>query len=329
MILTCEKCATRFLVSASALGATGRRVRCSQCAHEWFQEPEEGADTSGAWDESDDDMLIDLGEQAVDSVEEEPVAQEMSVDEFLADEPDDEESAEDETFDDGDEEDFSGDDVADELDEDIPDSIKPLPVTADEEAAPVTGSGEPWTGYAAAAGIFVLIFVGLLALKGPLTTAMPSTAGLYKLLGISTAVPGEGLIFDGVRADIETDSHGAPVLRIKGNLINLGEKPIDVPALLASVRKEGDEVLHSWVIDAPQPEIAPHEELTFSAETVDVPEEARAVNVTFVLGGTAPDKGSDALEEEYAADSHEEPAKPESSHEAPAHGNDSHGGGHH
>jgi len=40
MILHCEKCQSRYLLPAHAIGAEGRKVRCSNCGHEWFQEPE-------------------------------------------------------------------------------------------------------------------------------------------------------------------------------------------------------------------------------------------------------------------------------------------------
>ncbi len=39
MILACPACSTRFIVDPKAIGASGRMVRCSQCAHTWFQEP--------------------------------------------------------------------------------------------------------------------------------------------------------------------------------------------------------------------------------------------------------------------------------------------------
>lgn len=41
MILTCEKCQTRYLLPTHMLGAAGRRVKCTICGHEWFQIPEE------------------------------------------------------------------------------------------------------------------------------------------------------------------------------------------------------------------------------------------------------------------------------------------------
>lgn len=47
MLLTCPECAMRYIVSAAAVGPEGRKVRCANCAHEWFQAPEGPApDTS-------------------------------------------------------------------------------------------------------------------------------------------------------------------------------------------------------------------------------------------------------------------------------------------
>ncbi len=39
MIISCPECSGRFRVDPSALGAGGRRVRCSKCAHTWLQSP--------------------------------------------------------------------------------------------------------------------------------------------------------------------------------------------------------------------------------------------------------------------------------------------------
>jgi predicted Zn finger-like uncharacterized protein len=42
MIVTCSKCEKRYVIDPRALGAPGRRVRCANCRHTWFEAaPEE------------------------------------------------------------------------------------------------------------------------------------------------------------------------------------------------------------------------------------------------------------------------------------------------
>ncbi|HWE74300.1 MAG TPA: zinc-ribbon domain-containing protein [Stellaceae bacterium] len=41
MIVACSKCEKRYVVDPRALGAAGRRVRCANCQHIWFETPPE------------------------------------------------------------------------------------------------------------------------------------------------------------------------------------------------------------------------------------------------------------------------------------------------
>lgn len=40
MILTCGACQSKFTLDSGLLGSTGKRVRCSDCGHSWFQTPD-------------------------------------------------------------------------------------------------------------------------------------------------------------------------------------------------------------------------------------------------------------------------------------------------
>jgi predicted Zn finger-like uncharacterized protein len=43
MIVACSKCAKRYVVDPRALGSPGRRVRCANCLHTWFEAAPEQA----------------------------------------------------------------------------------------------------------------------------------------------------------------------------------------------------------------------------------------------------------------------------------------------
>jgi len=62
MIFNCPECEKKYILSANALGADGKTVRCVSCKHEWFQqpeaqnyqEPEEEPESEEVWDDTDD-----------------------------------------------------------------------------------------------------------------------------------------------------------------------------------------------------------------------------------------------------------------------------------
>ncbi len=335
MILTCEQCETRFMLSDSALGRRGRKVRCSRCQHEWFQEPEEGAIDE---DESviEDDFEIDLDEPiATESDSDDALSEDevMSDDDFFSadeeydeelDEPEEAEGAEKDEGEDLEEIPQSEED-AEEIPE-IPESVRPLPdekdplspgtITPQTQVVDASGKGR-LVGFGAAGVVFLMIFAFLLALKGPLTGAIPEMAGLYALVGMQTKVEGEDLILDRVKVLAINDGQGGMTVKLTGDIVNLKDETVKLPVMQASLRKKGGEGLSSWPVALAHETIGPHEEMSFETKGQEIPEGAEELNVRFVL------KMLD-VEETHAEETPEE----EVAHNAPAH-EDSHGDAHH
>src|SRR5579864_1512426 len=48
MQIVCPHCATSYAISAAALGASGRTVRCSRCKEVWLARPEDAVEAAAA-----------------------------------------------------------------------------------------------------------------------------------------------------------------------------------------------------------------------------------------------------------------------------------------
>jgi len=269
MIVTCESCQTRYLVPGHAISGEGRRVRCTNCDHEWFQEPE--------------------------------VLPEESAPPFVP------------------EEDL----------EPIPESVKPIPEGSDLPAIAEPPPPRPprdyraLAGYAAAAGVFLLIAAALFALRGPVADAWPPAVKLYELAGIPMPVPGQGLILDRVSAVRAADETGGNMLNIEGVVVNLKNHDIDVPPLRIALRNAKGEVFDSWKIDPPLRSLSGGEDVGFQATYPDVPNDIMEATVSF---GNAAVAAASADHKESGEDPHEMP--PETEHHEPAHEEESGGHGH-
>ena len=73
MIITCPECATRYEAASKAFEPDGRKVRCTSCAHTWFQMPEDDSgfavdpvpEELGLPDDFDDDIEMEAEEEIV------------------------------------------------------------------------------------------------------------------------------------------------------------------------------------------------------------------------------------------------------------------------
>ncbi|MCC7305442.1 MAG: zinc-ribbon domain-containing protein [Alphaproteobacteria bacterium] len=173
---------------------------------------------------------------------------------------------------------------------DIPDSVKPFAEYADIPAfitEPIPRKTIPpqvLAGYGAAAAVFVLVFGLLIALKGSMVSAWPASALLYEKLGMAVAVPGEGLIFDGVTVTTSPSGNGGQSLKISGHISNLMEEEREIPLITAELHDDKGEVLEHWLIEMDQTLVPPGGQAVFSASYPAAHSNGKSVRIFFGLG---------------------------------------------
>lgn len=196
MILTCPNCQTRFLVADQAIGTDGRRVRCGNCQHMWFAQPDQPAG------EGPDEVVEDTAPADEDIAVPPPDADAETVVPDMADDIAPEAAAGDEPMDarpDDPMDEPTDDGAHDMAAADPPDAPEP------ELAAPARAASEgtirrnlpalPRQGRGIAAGwialgVFVVALIaGVLGFKDGLIQAWPPSVGLYRALGMVEAEP--------------------------------------------------------------------------------------------------------------------------------------------
>jgi len=248
MILTCPSCTMRYLLSDSAVGMEGRIVRCASCGHEWFTKVEDAPPSlpSGSFQSA-------MREEE-NRIREEP----------------------------------------------IPQSVRPVPQGSSVPVLPKKRAFAfpfkiPFTlpalpgmdrarlaGYAAAAGVFIALWIVMLAFKGPLVHAWPASALLYRLAGADIPVPGEGLTIDRAKAVAEKGADGTETLVLTGQIINLRAAPARLPEVVATlVPEDKAKKPQEWIIALGQKEMKPEQSIPFKAEYKNLPPGAESVRVTF------------------------------------------------
>ncbi len=199
MIIACPECSGKFRIDPSALGASGRTVRCSKCAHTWLQLPPDAED--------------------------EPVPEEAS-DPAVADPIVDEDEAGSDSEDDGIDWDAPADQDDDDAEEDEGGPVAPR---RRHMAGDEAGSSRRWPTITAWVSLVVVVgglSVSFFEFRDNIMDTWPETAGLYDLMDM--AQPGFGLVLAAPRArQMEID--GATALVIEGRIENPTSPARDEP----------------------------------------------------------------------------------------------------
>ncbi len=297
MIVACPHCDSRYEVDAVAFGDAPRTVKCSRCGWEWLHLPRQGdapapspaspqplpeiAD-SGMADLSFGEAMVaaqqviaqatkpdgdDEAAPAGDRAATRPVSAEKTRDPEGADTvaaPASTAAAA------GEHEDFEIELGSDE-------------VTAPQvEAEPEPPPRAPrWVvAVSAAAATLVVLLIVLLLSRNIILDAMPGTAGVYRMFGMTVDPVGVGLDIGDVTSSREW-SDDQEALIVIGQITNTTPGPLPVPPLKVALYNAADEALQSVIVPAAGRVLLAGETTTFRARILAPQDAAQRIKITF------------------------------------------------
>jgi len=262
MILVCPDCATRYIVPDSAIGPSGRQVRCASCKHSWFQ------------DGPDLPMRPETAPQA------EIVAAAGDVDTLAspvgaltgsAGTPDASSTVP------------ASDPSLAALDESWP----PPTVTSyatqpayDDSAAPdvpFKPRRNPAKMWMAAAVAFFLV--------------VSAAGGAIMLFGMPSWAVNMGLVADNGEPDLlfylakpaerRKLPTGEEYFAFSARIVNSGEHKLSVPPVIVELRDTQDRLVFSWTTKADKSSLKPGEEAAINESRLDIPKNAANLSLAF------------------------------------------------
>jgi predicted Zn finger-like uncharacterized protein len=268
MKLVCPSCDSGFLVDATAIKPTGRKVRCGRCGNSWLAMPVETIP----------DELADLREDQSEDSWAQAGPEELGPEELGP-----EEARADGTPPPG--------DAA--LPRPIVTTSGPLPPEAppghwrssrrrpDRER----GRSASFVGWALFALCAAALVVGLVVGRQQLMAWAPETVPLYVLLGLADErpIPPAPLVQLRLR-DVTSGRrqvNGTPELVIEGEIFNPTDRSQDVPELVATLMDPTGIELKRWVFAAETDVLPPGGHAPFHTSTQDPPGQGN-LNLNFV-----------------------------------------------
>lgn len=256
MIIACPACATRYVVPDSAIGIEGRTVRCAKCKHSWFQDgPDADRLTEAPVPTPAPDHIV----PRADPVDRPSKPEAAPGDQSFRDEAPDFDEAE---------------PPYGEVQNDLP----PPPEANHENEISRFDHSPPfrprrnitklWTW---AAALFALLAIGTIVAVN--YTGMPAWMPVSKPL-FGAAQPNLQLEFPVEEQERRTLPNGTEFFGARIVVTNTARESREVPPVLIVLRDQRERQVYSWVVEPPQANLSPGEELTINEAVTDVPKSA-------------------------------------------------------
>jgi predicted Zn finger-like uncharacterized protein len=286
MLLVCPSCRTRYVVPDSAIGISGRQVRCANCKHSWYQEgaelavPPAPAIVAPAMPAAQAAMpvaetpvvktpevetITPVAEQAAPIAQDQPhIAAEASAQQDFAA--------------------FAAP-VHDQTPSFAETPAPPPPPVAEYNNEPSRFAHEPpfkarrnpakmWT-------MAAIAFAVLIAALGAGFWYFGVPSGSFALSGKEPDL--KIVLNDNLELNERAD--GTPYFIASGSIVNPTAQDQRVPDMLITLKDAGGRAVYSWKMKAKTRSLAPGAKTEFSEARLDVPLAAAKISATWVLAG--------------------------------------------
>jgi predicted Zn finger-like uncharacterized protein len=290
MRILCPNCATSYHLDPSALGPSGRSVRCVRCRTVWFAANTEALTEIAASHRADMEQFA-AAEPAA------PLSPEGWPEELLPGEvaaPTDNIIAPDQAALAAPQAELA---AADDAPPDpMPVVESPALVPTEQEAASLAEDiesvaarraleqarrrrlGVPLPNLPTTILLLVLVNVGLVAWRADIVRLVPQTASFFGAIGLPVNL--RGLEISDVTTT--TQAHdGVPVLVVQGRIMSVAKRTVEVPRLRFAIRNELGNEIYNWTALPSRSLLGPGETLTFQSRLASPPAETHDVLVRF------------------------------------------------
>lgn len=174
-----------------------------------------------------------------------------------------------------------------EIIDSIPEGVMPsegagaLALPTDMLKARLHGAAAVTNGLLAAVVVFGLVTGGLILMRGSVVQSWTPAAWAYEVIGLTTPLPGEGLIFDQLTARAVPDDDGVYTLKLEGKIINLRAQPSAIPPIVATLRSDVTDPGQPIEVTLDADKIGPEDSVGFTATQANLADTMKEVNLRF------------------------------------------------